>query len=326
MVLESLIGEKNIRRHPIFVFFLAIIITIGAIYFAGVLFPAHASILSVAFVTIGLVPLVFNVLADEEAEEIVAHRKFGNFFARHFNVIMLYVWIFVGIIVAFALAYAFVPTELKPIIFDEQIKAFCGISGECNGLTPFSIAGRASAMATGACLSATSNLSSCALFIFQNNAGVLIFTIILSLLYGVGAIFIIAWNASILGIFFGETFLSGAHVKWAGMFQSMLVGHGPPELLGYVFGALAGAILSAMVAKRDFLTHGARVLIKDVFFLTGLAIFSVAYGAVMESVGILGNSNSMMAYLYYGLGFIYLLVIILAVLIYGRARPANHCG
>jgi len=324
MVLESLIGEKNIRKHPIFVFFLAILITIGAIYFAGVLFPAHASILSVAFVTIGLVPLVFNVLADEEAEEMVAHRKFGNFFARHFNVIMLYVWIFVGIIVAFALAYAFVPMDLKPIIFDEQIKAFCGISGECNGNTPFSIAGRASAMATGACLSATSSLSSCALFIFQNNAGVLIFTVILSLLYGVGAIFIIAWNASILGVFFGETFLSGAHLKWAGMFQSMLVGHGPPELLGYVFGALAGAILSAMVAKRDFLTHGAGILIKDVFFLTGLAIFSVAYGAVMESVGIIGNSDSMMAYLYYGLGFIYLLVIILAVLVYGRARPNNR--
>jgi hypothetical protein len=101
------------------------------------------------------------------------------------------------------------------------------------------------------------------------------------------------------------------------MFQSLLLGHGPPELLGYVFGALAGAILSAMVARGDFFTHGSSIIVKDVLFLSALALFSVAYGAMTEAVGILKMTE-----LYFVLGFLYLLVIIVAVFIYGQARTA----
>ena len=320
MVLESLIGEKNIRNHPVFIFFLTLLICAGSIFFADLLFPKHVSVLSVAFITIGLVPLIHNILSYEEAEErICRNTSCSTFFARHFNLIMVFVWVFVGIIVAFAFYYAWMPPIERSNLFEEQINSFCAISGECNSGVPFSISGRISAFGFDSCLSQNSSVSSCTWFIFQNNGGVLLFTIVLSLLYGVGAIFIIAWNASILGVFFGETFLSGAHVKWLGMFQGMLIGHGPPELLGYVFGALAGAILSAMVAKGEFFTHGSNVVIKDVLFLSLLAIFSVAYGAVTEAVGILKMTE-----LYFILGFLYLLVVIVAVILYGRARtPSN---
>ncbi|MFA6268979.1 MAG: hypothetical protein WCW13_06815 [archaeon] len=321
MVLESLIGEKNIREHPAFVFFLTLLICAGGIFFANLLFPTHASVLSVAFITIGLVPLVYNILTDEEADEVIQRKHFGTFFARHFNLIMIYIWIFIGIIAAFALYYVWVPDVQKVALFDEQVKAFCGISGECSNGVPLSITAKISAFGFDSCLANNSTISSCTWFIFENNAGVLIFTIVLSLLYGVGSIFIIAWNASILGVFFGETFLAGAHIKWLGMFQSMLLGHGPPELLGYVFGALAGAILSAMVAKGEFFTHGSSIIFKDVLFLSALALFSVAYGAVTEAVGILHMTE-----LYFVLGFLYLLVVIVAVFLYGKARaPVKLC-
>jgi uncharacterized membrane protein SpoIIM required for sporulation len=315
MVLESLVGEKNIRTHPIFIFFLTLLICAGAIFFADLLFPQHASVLSVAFITIGLVPLVYNVLVSEEADEVVQKKHFGTFFARHFNLIMIYVWIFVGIILAFSVYYIVVPDSQKLLLFDEQVKSFCAISGECKNGTPYSITAKVSAFGFDSCLSSNSTISSCTWFIFENNAGVLLFTIFLSLLYGVGSIFIIAWNASILGVFFGETFLAGSYVKGFGMFQSMLLGHGPPELLGYVFGALAGAILSAMVAKGEFFTHNSSIIIKDVIFLSALALFSVAYGAITEAVGILKMSE-----LYFALGFLYLLVIITAVFFYGKTR------
>jgi len=317
VVLESIIGEKNIRTHPIFIFFLTLLICAGSIFFADLLFPQHASVLSVAFITIGLVPLIFNVLSDEEAQEAVCRRSSCTFFARHFNIILIYVWIFVGIIVAFAFYYSIVPSEVREVIFEEQISAFCAISGSdsCLSGVPFSISGRATSFGFDACLSTKSNIPSCTLFIFENNAGVLLFTIVLSMLYGVGAIFIIAWNASILGVFFGETFLAGNISKMMGMFQGMLIGHGPPELLGYVFGALAGAILSALVARGKMFTHEAPLIIRDVFFLSGLAFFSVAYAAITEAVGILGLGE-----LYFLMGFLYVLFIILAVFLYGNAR------
>lgn len=350
MVLESIVGEKNIRRHPIFVFFLTILICFGSLIFADMLFPAHASVLSIAFITIALAPLIFNVLSDEEAEEAVCNKSSYTFFARHFNVIMLYVWIFVGVIVAFMLVYAAYPffsssmeaisapfsfvfgfdsykscTSLnncdssKERLFEEQIKAFCVISGSgsCTQGVPISIAGRATSFGFDACMGKNSDVASCTLFIFENNAGVLLFTIVLSLLYGVGAIFIIAWNASIIGLFFGETFLAGNISKMLGMFQGMLLGHGPPELLGYVFGALAGAILSAMVARGKVFTHEGSIIIRDVLFLSGLAFFSVAYAAVTEAVGILGFGE-----LYFLMGFVYLLIIITAVFLYGNTRAS----
>jgi len=129
----------------------------------------------------------------------------------------------------------------------------------------------------------------------------------------------IVWNASILGVFFGEMFLMGNAAKGLGLLQSMLVGHGPPELLGYVFGALAGAILSTMVARGELFKAESIIIIKDVLFLSGLAIFSVAYGAIAEAVGILHMSE-----LYFLLGFLYLFVIIIAVMFYGKTVERPH--
>jgi hypothetical protein len=349
MVLESIIPEKKLRKHPVLIFVLTVIVCAGSILFARLLFPQHASVLSVAFITIGLVPLIYDILSDEEAEELAEKHSASTFFARHFNLIMLYVWIFIGIIFSFAVIYAglpffssvveFVSAPISPLfgfepfkscttlgncdsakglLFDEQLKAFCGIAGSCNNGVPLSIAGRASAFGLEACRSSSSTIVSCTWFIFENNAGVLLFTVVLSLLYGVGAVFIIVWNASILGVFFGENLLLGDHVKWIGMLQSMLVGHGAPELFGYVFGALAGAVLSALVARGELFTHDADVILKDVLFLCGLAFFSVAYGAITEAVGILKLTEA-----YFLLGFLYLLVVIVMVYLYSgtRAKP-----
>lgn len=325
MVLESLIGEKKIRRHPVLIFVITLVISVGSIIAAHAIFPSHSSVLSVAFITIGLVPIIHNILGREEYEEVMLRKSSATFFARHFNLIMIYVWVFVGIILAFSLTYIVSPVDYKQDVFSEQINAFCYISGSdnCNYGIPNSISGqfnkitaRATASAFAACKNPiTKNTTDCTLFIFENNAGVLIFVIILSLLYGAGAIFIIAWNASILGLFFGEMFLVGLHSTWIGFLQSMLIGHGPPELFGYVFGALAGTILSAMISRGQFLEHEVSIIGKDVAFLAFLAFFSILYGSIVEGIGILG-----MADLHFVLGFIYLVLIIIAVTLYGRKK------
>ncbi len=318
MVLESIIGEKNIRKQPFLILIITFLVSIGSIIFAQAIFPKHASILSIAFITIALVPMLHNIFAKEEYDEVLQRKSFTTFFARHFNLIMLYVWVFIGIILAFSVAYVAAPADVKPLLFEEQINSFCYISGQgnCQNGVPFSLSGKALSPAFDACQNAQiSNVFSCTAYIFENNAGVLIFTILLSLLYGAGAIFIIAWNASILGLFFGEMILAGQHIKWIGLLQGMLIGHGPPELLGYVFGALAGAILSVMVSKGVFLKHEFSIVLKDVLFLTLLAIFSVFYGAVVEAIGIMQLGE-----LYYALGFVYVLAIIILVFLYGKKR------
>jgi len=315
MVLESLLGEKNIRKYPVLICVLSILVALGGIFFAYQVFPTHASVLSIAFITIGLVPIMHNILATEEEEETIDKQSSVTFFARHFDLIQLYVWIFVGIIIAFALAYAVAPAEVKPVMFDEQINAFCSISGACDSGVPNSVTGKATGMALVACDPSKDDVASCPLFILETNGGVLFFIVVLSLLYGAGAIFIIAWNASILGLFFGEMFLLGEHMRGLGFLQTMLIGHGPPELLAYVFGALAGAILSAAVSRGDLWNHNAGIILRDVSFLSILAAFSVAYGALVEGVGIMGLTNE-----YFILGFIYVVIVVVVVIFYGRQR------
>jgi uncharacterized membrane protein SpoIIM required for sporulation len=318
MVLESLIGEKNIRQRPYLIFLITFVISVGSIIAAHSVFPSHASVLSVAFITIGLVPILHNILGKEEYEEIMLRKSAATFFARHFNLIMIYVWVFIGIILAFAISYIAAPMDVKEVVFAEQINAFCYISGSENCIegVPNSISGRAATSAFTACQNpSTKNIAACSFFIFENNAGVLIFIIILSLLYGAGAIFIIAWNASLLGLFFGEMFSIGSHATWLGFLQSMLIGHGPPELFAYIFGALAGTVLSAMISRGNFLRDEVSIILKDVAFLTFIAFFSVLYGALVEGIGILGMGD-----LHFVLGFIYLLFIIIAIVFYGRKK------
>ncbi len=317
MALESLIREKGIRKHPLFILIVTIMVTIGSLVFSYLMFPKFATVLSVAFITIGLVPIIYRVIVIEEEKESRTKKHFSTFFARHFNVIQIYIWIFIGVIITFAFAYALLPDGTRLELFSEQVRTFCIISGDCESNIPMSIAGRASAFAMDACKTpGVSTLESCSLFIFENNVGVMFLAIILSLVYGAGAIFIIAWNASILGVFFGEMMLTANTPQALGLVQGMLIGHGPPELLGYIFAALSGAILSAMVAKNKLEPHELAKVSEDVFFLIFLAVFSIAYGAVLEAAGMLGNEH-----LYVFGGFFYALVIILAVLFYGR-RPS----
>ena len=299
-----------------------ILISLGSMYFAKSMFPTHASVLSVAFITIGVVPLLHIILSRETDDEVHCRKSAPTFFARHFNLIQLYLWVFVGIILSFSVVYVISPPAERTLLFSEQIGEFCAISGSdaCTGNSPLSaISGKATAMAFDECKNpATSTVASCTGFILGSNSKVLFAVIGLSIIYGAGAIFIIAWNASILGVFFGEMFLMNEHVKSFGFLQSMLVGHGPPELFAYIFGALAGAILSAIISRGEFFTHNFYVLLTDVVFLAALAIFSVIYGAATEAVGMMGMTE-----VYFGMGFAYLLIIIVAVFIYGKKSRPN---
>ena len=320
MVLESIIGERNIREKPYLIGIITFVIAIGSIIavFSNELFLKYASLLSVAFITIGLVPIIHNIMAKEEYEEVMARKSATTFFARHFNLIMIYVWVFIGIILAFAVVYVVVPVDVKQTLFSEQISAFCNITGSsnCVGSVPNSISGHLSGAVFNSCKNpATREVGACAVNIFETNGIVLLFIVILSLLYGAGAIFIIAWNGSILGILFGEFFSSGNHVGWIGFLQSMIIGHGPPELFSYIFGALAGTILSAMISRGHFLKHEVSIITKDVAFLFFLALFSVLYGAIIEAILILGYAD-----LYFVLGFVYVIAVIILVVFYGRKK------
>ncbi len=132
--------------------------------------------------------------------------------------------------------------------------------------------------------------------IFFNNMKVLTFCILFSFLFGAGAIFILAWNASVIGVAIGNYIRGGltniaqsiGMEKVAGYFSVISVGllkyviHGIPEILAYFVAALAGGIISIGVIRHDFKGRKFEHIILDAADLVLLSIAILFIAAILE--------------------------------------------
>ncbi|MGM5480981.1 MAG: stage II sporulation protein M [Nanobdellota archaeon] len=132
--------------------------------------------------------------------------------------------------------------------------------------------------------------------IFFNNMKVLTFCILFSFLYGAGAIFILAWNASVIGTAIGNYIRTNLATlanqvgleKVAGYLSVVSIGlfkyviHGVPEILAYFIAALAGGIISIGVIRHDFKGRKFEHIILDAADLVLLSIAVLFIAAVLE--------------------------------------------
>ena len=93
-------------------------------------------------------------------------------------------FLFLGFVLSFSLWYVFLPEEAVDKVFEVQTKTIAEINSP--------VAGNAY------------NISSTLMKIFTNNMRVLVFCLIFAFFYGFGAIFILTWNASIIGAAVGD--------------------------------------------------------------------------------------------------------------------------
>ncbi|MBU0635529.1 stage II sporulation protein M [Candidatus Micrarchaeota archaeon] len=272
MVLEAIIKSRFALTHPLAMLFFAIAITTVSMGISIATFPDYSSVLCIAFITIGSMPVLFQIFTQEETEEAEHPASPATFLERHFNIISVFVFLFIGIAITYCFWYLYLPTELGETIFAEQDKNLERIG---------QLRGQATA---GAALMACESHDFWALSlscIFANNAVVLIWSLILAFFYGAGAIFLIAWNASVVGIAVGQEILvnglSGGLIRAIG-----LIPHGIFEIGGYVVGAIAGGIISAAIAKKIYLKKEFEIIIKDVIILVIIAFILVLLGALLE--------------------------------------------
>lgn len=288
MVLEDLIKVREARRNPFIMFFLSILLSSIGIIVAYATFPSSASVLSIAFVTVGMMPILYHIFLVEEKEEANTPGCCTTFLERHFDLILIYSFIFIGLIVSYSFWYVFLPEEVRGSVFAEQEKAVAGIQNLKAELT-----GNVSYSASMPC----SKDPWCWFgFILENNTKVLFLALMMSFVYGVGAIFLIAWNASVIGVVIGKDALNVIAV-YAGLgpFSVVasyahglvnaigLIPHGVPELLGYFVGAIAGGIISVAITKGKHLTHEFEIILKDVGVLVLIAFLLLVLGALIEA-------------------------------------------
>ncbi len=150
-----------------------------------------------------------------------------DFYERYKSVITVYSYLFFGFAVSFAIWFAMLPEQFVRILFSEQLLKFTV------GYFTFSQA----------------NLFA----IVINNIGLVFFFFLLSFFYGSGAMFLLAWNASILGTMWGNAIKALMSLLNPGQVLVNVIAAFPylfPEVAAYFFAALAGGILSANMHKK----------------------------------------------------------------------------
>jgi len=278
MVLEELIPVKTAEQRPLFALPIAFLYATLAIFIALWIFPSTAAIVAVFLTTIAAMPLFLSIIGFEKTKEESSKAYIKELLfsmldhgeVKKDKLLLLFVWLFLGFAIASTFWFAVLPANLVQDLFHLQL----------NTIKEINIAISGNAIAT-----------SFFVPILVNNIKVLTFSILFSFIYGAGAIFILAWNASVIGVAMGgaikssistaeATFLGLGGAVTAGLFRFLL--HGVPEILAYFIGALAGSLLSVAIIRKEFETPQFGKTLLDFAGLTGLALGLLIVAALIE--------------------------------------------
>lgn len=267
MVLELLINPKKIDGKRWEMFFVGGFYALVAVFLSLWVFRSHASIVMVTFTIIAAIPFVSRVMEIEEQKDMNTDEE-ALLLREHGKALSLMIFLFLGIVSSFLLAYLVLPSSQTDILFNAQIEAITNIV-KASPTGDFS--------STGAFVS-----------ILLNNLKVLFICIVFSFIYGAGAIFILTWNASVMaaamGSFIKEGLMNsgGSYVQLTFMSILRYLTHGIPEISAYFIGAIAGGLVSLAVLKQDYKKKKFSSVVRDSLDLTLIAITILFFSALIE--------------------------------------------
>ncbi len=279
---EELINPKRAERKPWEMFFIGLLYTSVSILVANFLFGnnlvfnKHISILVITFTVMFSIPFMFYIIKLEEKkdEEI---KKEKTLFKEHGKALSALMFLFLGFIVAFSVAYVVLPRSYVETNFDAQLQTFCSINmpNDVEGCVAGSLD-----ISTRAIAPSFNDGMNRVASILSNNFYVLIFCILFSLLFGAGAIFILAWNASVIGVAIGIFARNNIAQLPLGFLRYMI--HGLPEIGSYFIAALAGGIISVAMIKHEFKHEKFWHILEDSIDLIILAFLVLVLAAFIE--------------------------------------------
>lgn len=275
MVLESLINPFKAEKNPWELFFLGFFYTSIAITLSLWIFKQQTSLVMVFLTVLACAPLIYSTIKYEEKKSLFIEGE-RNLLKEHSKAISLFGFLFLGLTMAFAAWYVLLPADLLTTVFGTQTQTILDINNKVTGNVYEAI-----------------NLFT---LIFFNNIKVLVFCILFAFLYGVGAIFILTWNASVIGVAIGNfirTELSRVSSsvglsKFSSYFSVISIGllkysiHGIPEILAYLVAGLAGGIISVAVIRHDFRTKRFENIVLDSSSLIILSILLLVIAGLLE--------------------------------------------
>jgi len=245
VVVENIIKPEWVWREPLYAAFLGFCLSMIGTSVGLFVFTEDASLAGVLFTTIAGVAFLNRLIIAVPG---------NSFWERNKKLIHIYALFFLGVTISYVFWYVILPQAASQFFFEKQIRVLT---------QPFA----ASAF--------FSFPQATFIGIISNNLKITMFVLILSLIYGSGAVMIITWNASVLGVFIASF----------GKFTTFLafVPHTSLEFLAFFFAAVAGTLLAITFDKVRLGSADWNRIVSDASYLFIAAVIFILLGGVIES-------------------------------------------
>ena len=275
MVVEYLLNPLKAEKKPWEMFFIGFLYTSIGMFLSLWIFRNESSLIMVFMITIAALPIFYNTIKLEESKDMIIDKE-SIILREHNKAISFFMYLFIGITIASALWYVLLPTSTINQLFDKQTGTIQSINNQVSGNVIYNL--------------------SISWKIFFNNFRVLAFSILFSFIFGAGAIFILTWNATVIGAAIGNFIRSNIsnytgslglleagnyfHVVSLGLLKYAI--HGIPEIAAYFYGGLAGGIISVALIRKHYKTKKFQVIMRDFSELLLIAIGFLIAAAFLE--------------------------------------------
>jgi len=274
-----MINPKRAEKGPWKMLFIGLVygslsLLLVHLFFSGdVVLSKYSGMIVITFSVMFSLPFMYYTIKQEEKKDEYAEGFFGVWKA-HKNAIYSFMWLFLGFVIAFSFWHIILQDSN---LFNAQIRTYCMINNpenieEC--IIKYKFAG-GFIEPTGIMTGGKRFLS-----IMQNNICVVIFTLVFSLIFGAGAIFVLAWNASVIAAAIG--IFTDYQIKGIPLGIGRYMIHGFPEIAAYFITALAGSIFGVGVIKNGVRNKKFFRVIENTAILLFIAILILIFAAALE--------------------------------------------
>lgn len=253
-MLDLLLKLQWLERKPALAVLLGVAFPTLGMMFGTLLFPAAPSFPAIFLTTLAAAPIMIRLLEHEKLDI-----KAKKFLKRNENVTEAYLFLFLGMAITFAFWFAVLPPQMSSWLFGEQLRHAFGPTGA------FTFSAQTFAP------------------IIINNLGLLLFFFLLALFYGSGSIFLLTWNASILGIMWGNAMRALVLGNTAAFAAGTIfpIPYMAPEVVAYFLAAIAGGIVAVHLHTQKKVLP---VAMRDSMLLLAISVVILIVAAVIETI------------------------------------------
>src|SRR3989344_4686083 len=279
-MLELLIFPKRAERKPWELFFIGLLYSsisflLVKFFFAhDVVLSKSSGLLIVMFASLFSIIFVFYALKLDEKDNIKDNTD-KKAIKDDWKIALMFVYLFLGFVIGFAFWQIIFPSQAA---FNSQMQTYCVIN------KPLQYTNCLDELKLNQTLQGIQhNPSINFLTIFSNNVLVAVSTLIFSLLFGAGVIFVIAWNASIIAAVIALTAQYSLINLPFGATKFLL--HGIPEMIAYFFVAMAGGMASLALSsffKNKLSKEKLFTIIRRSLLLVIIGIIVLAVAGLIE--------------------------------------------